>query len=272
MDNILQVVDTYEKKHECTQIREYLCMCSLSSLDKFVNWECNREPDEEKVKEIIQSIKQQIHTPQVIFAFLPENSRKYIIWDGGHRMKAMKCMYQSGDREELEKYMKGRFMVSIVKTGDEEYIKKRFTDVNKSTPLPRLYKEPNKDLFTKGYIHMMKNFEKQFRQKYKCHKTSNKPQLPNYNSSAVCDNVDIMIRECQQDLSKVTEQLLLQIFHEINCEFKQFVLENPTYVSAHKKSQADKFDCYIFFFNWEQKFKSKIHKSINGGEVNLIDL
>ena len=93
MDNTLQVIDTYEKKHGCTQIREYLCMCSLSNLDKFVNWECNREPDEEKVKEIIQSIKQQIHTSQIIFAFLPENSRIN---------KPHKCVSHLGRPEQAE--------------------------------------------------------------------------------------------------------------------------------------------------------------------------
>lgn len=254
-------------------MEEQILKFAVKDVLKFENWLCNRQPDQDKVDEIILSIKSHSFTPQLISTFKKNSeSDLFVVYDGSHRIEAFKQMLLSDEMSKiLLSYLNDTILATVILSNNENYIVQRFTEINKATPLPDLYKQPL-EVSTKHIRIVIPQFITQFKKLYRCHKTTAKPHLPNYNSSTLTDNLfELLIsEECLASRDELTSDFLMSIFSIINSNYQQKFVANPTMIKNGISivNKAEKYGCFVFLQDWKNDF-IKIYNRINGN--NLID-
>lgn len=250
---------------------EQVLKLPLKDVSTLINWDSNREPDESKVNEIIQSIKNHKFSPQIIATFAKNDN--FIIYDGGHRAAAYNKMLENQeDSKILQEYFSDSIIISVIIGAPIRYIVDRFKDINKSTPLPELYKEPlenNKEILRKLVPKVIIEFKKV----YKNHKTSNRPQLPSYNPGALTDLLfDVLNSEEILNINEnVTVQMIMNVFAVINSNYKNELLQNPTRIKNGVKlvTKAEDANNFIFLKDWSEDFTKIFNRLAN---TDLIDV
>lgn len=249
----MAVLTTSIRRYNSETFEEHIIKISLSNINTIINWDANREPDEQKIYEIIESIKNDMHSIQIINCF--QKDKNYIIIDGGHRVEAYKRMMVN-DTDKIKEYLKNSLILSVVVSAPIEYIVARFVEINKATPLPELYKSP----FTKSTEELrifVPNLIKEFKKVYKCYKTTNKPHLPNYNQGTLTDDLFDILNNKVEDINKpLTTDLIMDVFSIINTKYKNDLLVNPTKIKNGVKiiNKAEAVNCYIFIYDWKTDF------------------
>ena len=209
-----------------------------SNLAKYSNWTCNRPPCDQKVAEIIASINYEMFTPAAIHTFL-DNNDQFVIYDGAHRITAFKRMLEQPEStQKLKEYMSGSFVTTVLIKPCEEYVVERFRQINMSTPVPELYKQPDSHGTKLNLIKVVPAFVQQFKSEWKCFKSTQRPQRPNYNPSTLTNEVfelltnhPVLVRHCQE----ITVDVLMLVVMMVNTTYKNLSLNKPNQVHGGVK-------------------------------------
>ena len=247
------IITSSVRKFNNDTFEEQLLKLPLKNINELVNWEANREPDEQKIQEIIQSINEDKHSIQIIYCF--KKGTEFVIIDGGHRVEAYKRMLNE-DPTKIQEYLNDSLIISAIIAAPIKYIVDRFIEINKATPLPELYKSP----FTKSTEELRKlvpDAIKEFKKLYKCYKTTNRPHLPNYNAAALTNELfDVLNDDVGEINEPLTTSLIMNVFAVINTNYKNELLETPTKIKNGIKlvNKAEPVNCFIFLKDWKRDF------------------
>lgn len=257
------IISSYFRKHFDDTFEEQLIKLPLQNINKLINWDSNREPDEQKIKEIMQSIENNKHSIQVIHCFEEEN--KYTIIDGGHRVEAYKKMILTNPQK-IQEYLSDSLIISLIISAPIEYVVSRFNEINKATPLPELYKIPF-EKSTEQLRKLVPEAIKKFKTVYKCFKTTNRPHLPNYNPASLTNDLfDVLQNDIDWENSNqpITIVLIMSVFAVINTNYKSNLLKNPSTIrnGVNVVNKAQLVDCFIFLKDWKKDF-SNIYNRIS---------
>lgn len=251
--SMLTVLTSSVRKYENETFEEQLIKLPLDNLNLLINWEANREPDNQKILEIIQSINCDKHSIQIVYCF--QKNDNYIIIDGGHRVEAYKKMLITSPLK-IKDYLNDSVIISLMVNAPIKYIVDRFVEINKATPLPELYKSP----FTKSteiLRSVVPEAVKEFKKTYKCSKTTNKPHLPNYNPAILTNDLFDVLNNDVEDISEpLTPELIMNVFAVINTNYKTKLLAEPTSIKNGIKltNKALDVNCFIFLLEWRGDF------------------
>ena len=224
--------------------KEYMCIFSGSMLMQHSSqWKYNREINHDKVNEIANYIKDTDKSilDTIIHCFL--YNEQLIIFDGQHRVKAMKILYDiSGiDIKSCCYIYNGSYLTD--ETIDSAIIEK-FKLVNSNTPIPEIYNEILDDLSNK-YLQNKKNIIEQvfikYKKKYsKFYSINSRCNRPNFNDTKFKDFANECIENFNKDNTTIEElENTLQI---LNIQKKN--LYKNTFKNTYKKCES--FDFYLF--------------------------
>ena len=268
---VATILTTSTRVYRNDVFEEQIVRFNLQDIASFDNWLCNRQPDQDKVLEIISSIKSHKFTPQLISTFQKDD--RYVVYDGSHRVEAFKQMLASDELSKtLVSYLNDTLLACVILSKNEKFIVERFTEINKATPLPELYKQPL-EISTQEIRAVVPQFVLKFKKMYKCHKTTAKPHLPNYNASTLTDQVyEILTSDAVSPGEELTPDLLMNVFAVINTSYKQKFLERPTSIRNGLKivNKAEECGCFIFLGEWQKDFV-EIYNRLTNNDQNLIE-
>lgn len=227
--------------NEVYEEQTLLVHLDASNLARYSNWTCNRPPCDQKVAEIIASINNDMFTPAAIHTFLDTNNH-FVIYDGTHRMTAFKRMLEQPESaQKVKEYMSGSFVTTVLIKPSEEYVVERFRQINMSTPVPELYKQPERSVgghVAATWINLIKvvpAFVQAFKTEWRCFKSTNRPQRPNYNPSTLCDDMFQLVTEhpvLSERSDTLTVDMLMLVVMLVNTRYKQEALDNPLSVGV----------------------------------------
>ncbi len=161
-------------------------------------------------------------------------------------------------------------IVSLIISAPIEYVVSRFNEINKATPVPELYKIPF-DKSNEELRKLVPEAIKEFKKVYKCFKTSNRPQLPNYNPASLTNDLfDVLQNDIDWENSNhpITINLIMSVFAVINTNYKSILLENPSTIrnGVNVVNKAQMVDCFIFLKDWKKDF-STIYNRISTNKL-----
>lgn len=223
----------------------------ISKCKEFKRWTFNRVPDESKVNEIKQSIKNHTFAPQPLMANIKDD--EVHVYDGGHRLKAYSELYDESP-EIISAYLGAYIAVSEFENAPDELINQRFNNLNKSTPASSLYTSQNQS----SNIGDFRGFGQIFKSKYpKAAKTSNNPHIPNYNPWALEESLAEFVKDNVVELKNISCEYLINAFEKLNNEYKNRCT-NGTNHHQVRVAKAQEAGCFIFVFGrdeWKKDIK-----------------
>lgn len=107
----------------------YRCLAGTLGLLNIENWEHNRPPDMERVREIAEEISSRKCLDGIIYLAEDDGGGRYVCYDGNHRRIAL----------ELSGLTEIPILVSIMRGADKNTIVRKFCSLNKANPVPELY-------------------------------------------------------------------------------------------------------------------------------------
>lgn len=248
--NMQQIAHISSTDFEGVCYQESLYKCTWSRVSHLKNWKCNREPDKQKVSEIVQSITDGSYAPMPLIGFIVMNVGEKIpqveIYDGGHRLQAYQEINQKESKCQFD------ILLHALINPPQELVYQRFKNINKMSPVTELYTRVDN---TEEYMKITKKVievGKRFRRKYKKNaSTSDNPHVPNYNKFQLQEDFRTLCLECKH-IQNMEECEIMGIFEKINDIFKQKV-EKTIKDDLHKNPKVFKqvekamnADCYIF--------------------------
>jgi len=187
---------------------------STKEITNYENWEYNRHLNEDKVNEIKNNLRTKSLLDTVLsYVYIP-NDNKYILFDGQHRFKAMKELY---DNENIiinclcYVYYINELNYKNDKTKIDKIIKDLFINKNLQTPLADIDIErleqidstlninTRSDIIHSVFLDYRNNFSKFY-------STSNNPQRPNFN----CCNFKNLCNKYEFNTKEELQNRLLQ--------------------------------------------------------------
>lgn len=248
---LISHVRTYDNE----SFEEQLIALSLEEVHKLQNWDCNRIPDEKKVDEIIDSIKNQTYSNQIIHAFA--NDDKFIVYDGSHRVQAIQTLMCSPDYTKAVDFFQNKILLSVLFCAPIPYIIERYKAINQATPVPEFYKQPMQQS-TQQLRVLIPDCIKKFKQIYKCSKTSQRPHLPSYNAFQLENELFDLLNQNNEinDGIELTSKLLIEVFAIINTKYRAELIQDPTIIKngITYVNKAQIVNCFIFLKQWQSDF------------------
>jgi hypothetical protein len=182
-----------EDKHE-------IYLVKIDKLLNVKNWSKNRPPNEKRIEEIKKSIENKELVNGIIYlAYLND---EWICYDGIHRLTSY-----------IELNMrKTKVLVDVMYEEIEEMdVIKCFMNINKTVPVPQLFKEDINSEIKIKIIDCVKRFNDRYKEFFS---NSNKPRIPNTNRDVFQDFIyDIYlsypdkIENIEKNLHKLNEKL-----------------------------------------------------------------
>lgn len=176
----------------------------------------NRPPDSIRVNDIKTHIQNKTLIDGIIYVWFSD--KKLYIYDGLTRFTAGKLLNNNID-----------IILSVNFTKNESEITDHFLVLNKSIPLPELYKEvkcPNKEKLEQVVDFICKKYKQ-------CRSGSRKPQKQNFNRDNMIDLLYIVFQNVQTDIISIA---LFDIIEKVNEEIK-----NTNILPVPKKTLVSNF-------------------------------
>jgi len=147
-------------------------------------WKYNRPPDEKRVLDIENEMKQSQRMDGCLYLASVDN--ELVCYEGNHRREALKHLQTCQP-----------ILVDMIWNADDDFLKREFARLNKAVSVPELY--INTDLISiKSDIQDM---VKELCIRYPDHvSTKQKPQRPNFNRDSLTDNITRIIKEASIDV------------------------------------------------------------------------
>lgn len=203
--------------------KEVFVNTNFFEIKDFENWEYNRRLNEDKVIEIKNNLKKKNLLDTVLSYVYIENDNKFILFDGQHRVEAMKQLYEE-DYSIINcicyiYYIRG-LNYNINKIQIDKIIKDLFSNKNLQTPLANIDIEKldqidnNLNINLRGDI--IHSVFLKFRNDYaKFYKTNNNPRRPNfneYNFKNLCNEIEFETKEeLEEELRQINEERKLSL-------------------------------------------------------------
>jgi hypothetical protein len=206
------------------------------------NWYLNRPPDNARIPEIIQQLKNQDYVDGVVY--LANNNGSIICYDGIHRIESLKLL-----SHDIECNIDHKLFVHYYPSYNEQIIKQKFETLNKCVPVPEIYTSAHKELDVKQNVEEIVRY---YTEKYpSMFKPSKKPNIPHENRDAFTDKVYHIIHELQ--LTQFNYNKILDAFTQFNVlmnEKKRFLK-----LSVKQLKKCHETNCYIFTRkDWDRVF------------------
>ena len=227
MDKIGKKLFTYSQN-------EYLYMSDGSFLrENVTTWKYNRPPDNMKISEIVKVIEENNrHTIEglIYVAYIDNN---FVCYDGNHRLEALKLL-------KTKKLVLVNVMV--VKNNDE--IKRRFVELNKSNPVPEIY-TINSSLSSEKMKKMIEDVVDNICKTYsKFRSPSTNPRRPNFNKNII---TDLLYRRYKdEDHTTLNASKIFSAILNLNLDYSQNKHINHAKYSVGMLKKCKKGGCYLF--------------------------
>lgn len=190
-------------------------------------WKHNRLPDQDRVKEIHEYMKESKRMDGMIH--LAMIGDELVCYESNHRREALKGL------EDM-----ATILVDILPNATDELVKSEFHRLNKAVSVPELYfsYDPEQN------FRDLKLAIDDFCESYKKHKvTSNKPQRPNFNRDILTDECLRLIKELNIDVDELFERL---------CKYNmRLILKDKT--GLPKKIAEKCSESGLWLFAWSTK-------------------
>lgn len=257
---MFQQIYSYNETHSLAVIS---VKTMLQMGGSFYNWKYNRPADMIRVAKLAEYIiynRPQLDT--VIYCNYNSIANKYEIYDGIHRISALKYIADQHNKDKNDiinesiysasiEWLMDRILVFNIRVNAcEGEIMEMFMSLNKSIPVPDLYIENPSE--TKR-ICVEKTVET-YQQMYKSHfSPSIKVQRPNTNRELFTN----FVSEIYEFILPSSENELLQQLDDINNDVRMQVLEMETNAKKMKKykitagmiAKCKTTNCYLFMEN-----------------------
>jgi hypothetical protein len=186
-------------------------------------WSRNREPDMERVNEMIEYHNKGGYIPRMIhLAELKEEG--IVCYDGNHR----KEVFNICNDEDVT------CLVDIIFCATQNDVYKAFNNINKAVQLPAIYLEEEKD--NGDVIVKILNLVKQYEAKYKqLLSTSPRCHAPNFNRDSLTDNIYNIYKSLGNVISI---EHIGSILERLNNEYSRGRICRPH--SSYKESVVEK--------------------------------
>lgn len=228
------------------------------------NWKYNRPHDSKRISSISKLINKQNYIDGIIYLSKVienkglEHNEIYICYDGIHRLQALKYL----DKQTPNNINIGNIvlLVHYINDYDEDYVREKFTSLNKCVPVPEIYNETSRKLHN---IQLIQEIVQIITNKYAdMFKSTSRPNVPHQNRDIFTDLVTNIIEEL--DLYHYNIDDVIYLFRNFNNIMKKIVIENSDKklkLSLKQKQKCEQSDCYLFVYkNWNEKFKFEYNK------------
>jgi hypothetical protein len=193
-------------------------------------WKHNRLPDQDRVKEIHEFMKESKRMDGMIY--LASIGNELVCYESNHRREALK-----GLDDMLP------ILVDFLPSATDVMIKTEFLRLNKQVSVPELYFSHDPEQI----FNDLKLAVDEFCEKYKKHKvTSNNPQRPNFNRDTLMQDFSRVIKELNIDV----EELLVRLTRYN----KKLILKDKTGLS--KKIIEKCTESGLWLFAWSTKLNA----------------
>jgi hypothetical protein len=174
---------------------EYMCVFDSSILEKYTSqWKYNRNLDTEKIKSIMNVVKNKEVLDTVLHFFWDEVNDKLIAFDGNHRREALIILLKSNISMKVCCYI---YKCKEPKNLDKE-IAAKFKIINNNSPIPDIYNDildnldkehetmliNKKDIIEKVY----ENYHSRYKQFYSSSSKCKRPQFNATTFKDLCNN------------------------------------------------------------------------------------
>ena len=265
MQSMLKDTSFYSSGHLHFLSHEEICKWKIH------NWKFNRPVDNTRIQSIVNCIKETSKVEGIIYLakYKNGNDTEYAVYDGVHRLTALKMMYNSrfDDILGMTKY---NVLVDIMDYDDEQ-IKKRFVGINSSVPVSELYKEKH---HSDDKLKKIQFIVQYYKTKYSCFFTNYQNyRLPNINDNIFLGYIgDILTNEnVLERIRDITGNYTPNIddYMKIIEDFHQHLRERPKQSKVYKWSDKKiikiqpkqlekciKHDMYLFcVMDWLNEFE-----------------
>lgn len=213
-------------------------------------WVENRMTDQERIQEIYKMYIDHDYNfiPGIIHVF--EDNGTFKIYDGAHRYLAAKDLY-------LKNKIDMKMLVYILT--DKNKVREDFIEINKSIPVPEIYKENTNG---NGNKLICEKVVKYFNDRYgKFKSESNKPRRPNYNQDHLIDMFNDILKELKFN---VVYNEIIRAIGVVNMELKK------QYENSEIFKKCKEHDFYLFNdSNWSEKIVNNLVQEHNKLLINL---
>ena len=258
-----QIAHISSTEYEGEYYQESLYKCTWKKISHLQNWKHNRDPDKQKVSEIVESIRNGTYAPMPLIGFITMSCDGkppcVEIYDGGHRLQAYQEIEQVNCKCQFD------ILLYALLNPPVDLVIQRFQNINKMLPVTELYTSFDN---TEEHMQLTKkviDFGKIFRKKYKYNaSTSDNPHIPNYNKFQLQEDYRSLCLE-YKEIRNINVGDVMIMFEKINIAFKEKVEEsinNNLYKNPKLFKQIEKarnVGCYIFIYGrsgWINEFKS----------------
>ncbi len=145
------------------------------------NWEKNRPPNLQRIQEIGQAIQRQGYTDGILYLFRFAKD-VYMCYDGIHRFEALRGLPETHNP---------RLLVHYVDEYNEEWVERKFKQLNKCIPVPELYTESQHQL---EHIRLIQSAVDHVLHQYpKIFTISARPRTPNQSRDVLTDQISELV-------------------------------------------------------------------------------
>lgn len=157
-------------------------------------WKYNRPPDEDRIHEIRTYMESSNRMDGIVY--LAHLHDDLVCYESNHRREALKGMADVSRMNYI--------LVDVLVNATHELIREEFNRLNKSIPLPVIYKVNDTDINREE----LKEFVNGFCTSYKvCKSNSDNPQRPNFNRDLVMDEFTRILQEADISIPTFMERL-----------------------------------------------------------------
>jgi hypothetical protein len=209
--------------------QEFLCFIDIEKLGMCHNWKWNRPPCEKKVNEIKEEL---LLNPDYVLSelYIASVGGEWVCYDGFHRMSALMCIKSHPPPPHLKK-----ILVHIRLNTNDDFIKKRFIQINKTTPVPELYTDFGFNHLTTENETLKLNQDIERIVDYMCKtykpfvSNSINPQRPNFNKNKLTND---LYRYCKTNkFNAIDFEKFIDRLSEINIRNQNRVEQLQKYMS-----------------------------------------
>ncbi len=208
------------------------------------NWEKNRPPNMQRIHDISQTILTQGYTDGLLYVFRISDT-EYVCYDGIHRLEALRSLPELSNVSVLLHYMD---------IYNEEWVERKFKQINKCIPVPELYTESQCRLERMELI--QSTVEYVFQKYPKIFTLSVHPRVPNQSRDILTDQLSDIVSELN-----ITDK---QNFHSLLDRWNAYMRHSvETVHSIHlgvkQLEKCRKTNCFMFVSkDWVKLFCTSV--------------
>lgn len=198
-------------------------------------WYGNREPDEDRVQEIVSYLQNEDYVPPYLFLAEINGKDKLYCYDGSHRLKA----FMSSDYE-------GYVIVDLLSNATQRDVMSAFKNVNKTVPISKIYIDEDLESQTRGKILQEVSV---FKSKYKnMSSNSTNYQRPHFNIETLTSDIYSIWEDLntRTDIQNVNVETIMTAIENVNIDYSNNPSLDTSYLKKDKLDKCRKNGLWLF--------------------------